>query len=153
MGRLAGFLVDRLHTVSHCAYPRGHAWPCDLPSPLLTVVISTLWLRTSLTWCFLFLQPGLGSSPLGSFLGRVSKRVAATSREPEVPVGARGVSDAVYSTSFLLTYRTSLLYVLATKSLALRTRSSRWLTCKMEHVGTGGKMKRVWHNEGWVGML
>lgn len=70
-----------------------------------------------------------------------------------VPVGGKGMSGAIYLTLFLLAHRTSLLYFLTTKSLALRTRDSKWLTCKVEHERNRGKMKRACLDEGWVRML
>lgn len=92
----AGWISGWLHTVKGCIYCSGQA----------------LW--SSLTPHFSYLkpvakdksdmQPGLGSSPLGSPLGWVNKRVAVTSREPEVAVWMYlyGAEEWVMSSTLLL---------------------------------------------------
>ena len=65
-------------------------------------------------------------------------------------LGSRRMGGVIYFTLFPLACKASLLYLLTTKSLAPRTCDSRWLTCEVEYEGSGGRMKRAWHEEGWV---
>ena len=53
------------------------------------------------------------------------KRLSSSSSS----LGSRRMSGVIYFTLFPLAYKTSLLYLLTTKSLAPRTCNSRWLTC------------------------